>query len=114
MDQVSKESKAQSSEKVKSLNWVNVGAEFEIDGEKVFVSLPMGIAMDSIKPSEYKGNNEKWASFIKAQNMLIEHIKNKLENVDDSGIVDFDKLLIKGRKVKETATVVKSDIVSPF
>lgn len=116
MDKVGKDNKSQPNEKVKSLHWINVGAEFEIDGEKVFVSLPMGIAMDNIQPSDYRGNNEKWAAFIKAQNMLIEYIKGQLEeNVDDNGIVDLPKLLIQGRKVKDKEeVVVKSQIVSPF
>ena len=54
--------------------WVNVGITLKGAGENgadLFVSLPMGIALDDIKPVNVRGNNVNYVQLQQAKNALL-------------------------------------------
>ena len=61
-------------EKVKSQLWVNVGYSIEVDGVNVFVSIPMGIPVDSIKELPTNTRNTEYNLLNQARNQLLADI----------------------------------------
>ncbi len=60
--------------------WVNVGVTVPSmgdDGGPVFVSLPVGIPLDDLKPAEVKGGNPKWVALQQAKNGLLALIQQQ-------------------------------------
>lgn len=58
--------------------WLNVGLVLEgagEDGTDLFVSLPVGIPVDDIKPQQIRGNNEAWIQLAQTKNYLLEAIQ---------------------------------------
>lgn len=66
-------------ERPKSELWLNVGILLKgagKDGEDVFLSLPGGgIAVDSLKAVDVRGNNVDWVHLQQAKNMLLEKVQ---------------------------------------
>lgn len=64
-----------------TMQWLNVGITCHVNGEDKFVSLPLGIPLDSMEPKRYSGSNESYAEFVSAQNELIEAIKSLFQEI---------------------------------
>lgn len=64
---------AQAEDREPSQFWLNVGVETE-DEEYPFLSVPMGIPLDSVQPLKVSGKNEKFKQFRAAQNDLLSQI----------------------------------------
>lgn len=65
--------------------WVNVGVTVPgmgEDGGSVFVSLPVGIPLDDLKPAEVKGGNPKWVALQQAKNGLLALIQQQAANLN--------------------------------
>ena len=58
--------------------WLNVGINLPSpDGEgTVFVSLPVGIALDDLKKIEVRGNNAQWIDLQQAKNQLLDAVQS--------------------------------------
>lgn len=64
--------------------WVNVGVTVPgmgEDGGSVFVSLPVGIPLDDLKPLEVKGGNPRWVALQQAKNGLLALIQQQAANL---------------------------------
>lgn len=55
--------------------WLNVGANITIDGVSTFISLPLGIPMDTMKPAKGTG------TYSQAKNSLLASIMQMAEGV---------------------------------
>ncbi len=60
--------------------WLNIGVEIPtVDAEgkpsKMFVSLPVGIALDDMKPQAIKGSNQDWINLAQTKNTLLETLQ---------------------------------------
>lgn len=54
--------------------WLNIGYQTEVvneDGSKKFVSLPMGIPLDTMEPAKVNSSNKDYAAFMSAKNDLL-------------------------------------------
>lgn len=63
----------------KSEFWLNVGYEVQTKNEEghdetVFISLPMGIALDSMKPVKTNSSNKRFTKIQQARNSLADQI----------------------------------------
>lgn len=64
-------------ERKPSQYWLNVGIMVPgmgEDGSDVFVTLPVGIALDDLKKIEVKGSNPNWVRLQQAKNQFLELI----------------------------------------
>lgn len=56
--------------------WLNIGIEIPgPDGEPMFVSLPVGLPLDDIKPVVIKGKNQDWINLAQTKNALLEALQ---------------------------------------
>ena len=65
--------------------WVNVGVTVPgmgEDGGSVFVSLPVGIPLDDLKPAEVKGGNPRWVALQQAKNGLLALIQQQAASLN--------------------------------
>lgn len=69
-------------EKVKSQLWVNVGYSIEVEGESVFVSIPMGIPVDSVKELPTNTRNSEFNMLNQARNQLLADIVAASEDLE--------------------------------
>lgn len=60
-------------DRVQAKVWMNVGVD--VGGE--FIALPLGTAIDTMKPEEARGNNPEWLMKVAARNELLEMIQAK-------------------------------------
>lgn len=66
--------------KVKSMVWVNVGATLSVkqdDGTMAdeFISMPVGIPLDTQTPMEVRGKNKAWHHKVQAKNMILQMLQ---------------------------------------
>lgn len=60
--------------------WLNIGVSVPgmgENGEAMFVSLPVGIALDDLKAIEVKGNNPNWVALQQAKNALLALVQSQ-------------------------------------
>jgi len=106
--------KAKAEPKEKSQVWLNVGMNLPMqnpDGttENVFISLPFGLALDTMTKGEAKGNNKDYAHLVAAKNWLLEQLQtagNKLEAGQSQTITGLE---LQMRRVSEGAVVETGD-----
>lgn len=58
--------------------WLNVGVNLPgagEDGEDLFISLPVGIPLDTMKPQEVRGNKASWIQLVQAKNGLLDMLQ---------------------------------------
>lgn len=86
-----------------SVLWVNVGYEYcdEITGEIVFVSLPMGIPLDSTKEVPTNSTNESYRKLQQAKNAILYALKEKGETLNGGEGIIVPKLQVQLRKVND-------------
>ncbi len=66
---------AATNERTPSQFWLNVGMTAGEGETERFVSLPMGIALDSQKPIAVRGSNEDFNAFTVARNDLLDQLQ---------------------------------------
>lgn len=85
--------------------WVNIGYMQDIEGgEPVFVSLPTGIALDTMKPVSTKGSNQEFVDFQVARNDMLQQfheIAEQLQPGEDTIFQAEGGLAIQIRRVQE-------------
>lgn len=54
--------------------WLNIGKEAGEGDTARFVSLPMGVAVDGMKPTAIRGSNEDYNAFTATRNAMLERI----------------------------------------
>lgn len=67
-----------STERKPSQFWLNIGVTLPgagENGEDLFVSLPVGIPLDDMKPVAIKGNNQNWINLAQTKNTLLEEVQ---------------------------------------
>ncbi len=69
-------------DKPKAQLWVNVGYSIEVEGEMVFVSIPLGIPVDSVKELPTNTRNAEFNMLNQARNQLLEDIPSASEDLE--------------------------------
>ena len=109
--------KANAGAKDKSQVWLNVGINLPMtkpDGttENVFISLPFGLALDTMTKAEAKGNNTEYAHMVQAKNWLLEQLQSAGEKLEPGQSNIINGLELQLRRVGEAAVVDPTD--NPF
>ena len=100
-------------EKVKSQLWVNVGYSIEVEGELVFVSIPMGIPLDSIKELPTNTRNAEYNLLNQARNQLLADIAAGAEDLEggESHVLELEVQL---RRIDKEPDPLPTGSVNPF
>lgn len=98
--------------------WLNVGYEVGEAGteEYRFVSLPMGIPVDTMKQIEIRTRNQEFGQFQSAQNNLLTQIQNKCSELapGEAIVLGEGPLCIQLRRVNEPVTAPAADASNPY
>jgi len=100
-------------EKVKSQLWVNVGYSIEVEGEQVFVSIPMGIPVDSIKELPTNTRNAEFNMLNQARNQLLADIAAASEDLE-SGESHVLELEVQLRRIDKEVDPLPAGSSNPF
>ena len=100
-------------EKVKSQLWVNVGYSIEVEGESVFVSIPMGIPVDSIKELPTNTRNAEFNMLNQARNQLLADITAASEDLE-SGESHVLELEVQLRRIDKEVDPIPAGSSNPF
>jgi len=85
----------------KATVWLNIGITVPMTNETTgevedtFVSLPIGLPVDTMEAQEMKGNNANWANLVQAKNWLL----NELQTMS-KGIKPGQSELIEGLQIQ--------------
>ena len=100
-------------EKVKSQLWVNVGYSQEVDGVNVFVSIPMGIPLDSVKELVTNTRNVEFNQLNQARNQLLADILAASEDLEP-GQDHTLELEVQVRRIDKEADPLPAGSANPF
>ncbi len=100
-------------DKVKSQLWVNVGYSIEVEGELIFVSIPMGIPVDSIKELPTNTRNAEYNLLNQARNQLLADITAGAEDLE-SGESHILELEVQLRRIDKEADPLPATSNNPF
>lgn len=93
--------------------WINIGYHitYEKDGEQVtkFVSLPVGIPLDTIEALPVKGSNEEWKALQAARNNLMEQLIGAGKELKPGEEMDIGELTIQLRRVNEEGETISPE-----
>lgn len=93
--------------------WINIGyhISYEKDGETVtkFVSLPVGIPLDTIEALPVKGSNEEWKALQAARNNLMDQLIGAGKELKPGEEMDIGELTIQLRRVNEEGEVISPE-----
>lgn len=82
--------------------WLNVGYQVE----DKFVNLPLGLAIDTMEPTEVRGQNEDWIMLQTARNELLKAIQEAGDELKPGEERELP-LIIKIRHVADAKTIDK-------
>jgi len=95
---------AEGEERPRAEFYVNVGYWDVINGEDVFVSLPMGIGLDTMKDVEVRGNNEGYIELCRRKNALRKLLLDGAMGFDPGEADDVQELVVQIRRDKPRQT----------
>lgn len=98
----------------KAMLWGNVGMTLDMIDEngkkyKEFVSLPVGIPLDTTDPMEMRGRNPEWLKMVQAKNQLLQYaltVGKDLEAGEGRVVPQFEFQI---QRVNDSAEVVKAE-----
>ena len=100
-------------EQPKSEFWLNVGYSVDTKNEEghdetVFISLPMGIALDSMKPVKTNSSNKRFTKIQQARNSLAEQIMEFCKTLQPGETGNLN-LQIQVRRIAEEQSSTAGD-----
>lgn len=85
--------------------WLNIGYEIDVEGETVFVSLPIGIAVDTQAELSEQSSNDNFSKLQAARNKLKRDLVAYLTNALKPGEDEILGLVVQARRVREIKSV---------
>lgn len=84
--------------------WLNVGFQSvnQETGEPEFISLPMGIALDTMEPKRVGGSNEDYNRLMTAKNQLMEMLQKFADGFESGQEEIIPDLQVQIRRTAET------------
>lgn len=104
---------AAKSDKPKAQFWLNVGLVKEVKGEDVFLSLPIGIPLDTQDRLPETSSNKEYAQMQAARNNIVDQLMAYAETMEAGDDVIID-LKVQLRRVKATQEVSVKPDENPF
>lgn len=100
----------------KSEFWLNIGIEIEVNGKVEFISLPLGIALDTQAKLNEQSSNPDFGYRQAARNKfhadLLAYAKQSLKPGEDE--ILGSQIAVQVRRVKEVQTVSTDPTVNPY
>ncbi|QYW02213.1 ssDNA-binding protein [Stenotrophomonas phage Philippe] len=98
----------------KSKFWINVGYPITVTNDdgttrEEFISLSMGIPLDSVEYKPATSSNKDWAQREAAQNHLLDLLKSKGSELQPGEALILDRLSVELRQVKDSTTAATAD-----
>lgn len=85
-----------STERKASDFWLNIGLTITgPDNKPLFVSLPVGIALDDMKPQPIKGSNQEWIHLAQTKNALLESLQRMAAGLAPGQRIAVDALNVE-------------------
>lgn len=100
-------------DKPKSQLWINVGYTQVVDGVNVFVSIPMGIPLDSVKELVTNTRNTEFNLLNQARNQLLADILAASEDLE-AGEDHTLELEVQLRRIDKEPEPLAAGSVNPF
>lgn len=89
--------------------WLNVGyTATDGEGEDVFIGLPMGIPLDTMKESPMRGKDEGFRQVLQAKNSLLETVQKAAAELKP-GQEEMINLQVQIRRVSKTEEPAAGD-----
>jgi hypothetical protein len=89
--------------------YLNIGfmSKNPTTGEDEFISLPVGVGLDTMKPMNVSGSNEDWKMMAQAKNALMEQLQQAAENMEpgEEHVVTDLSIQIRRRNDVETPSM---------
>lgn len=93
-------------ERAKSKMWLNIGVAVPgagEDGADLFVSLPVGVPLDTMKALKARGGNTKWNQLVGAKNHLLEQLQTAGASLEAGAHLDLPQLTVRLQYVTEVS-----------
>lgn len=95
--------------------WLNLGYTVEVEttagAEERFISLPLGIPLDTQEPEKTNSKNKEWAMIQAARNALLEELKEYAQHLQ-AGEEQIIQLQVQLRRVNDEAEIPEGE--NPF
>lgn len=85
--------------------WLNIGLDLpvydpETGEEKIeFVSLPIGLPLDTMSEMEVRGKNKRWNTIVAAKNQILQVlVSSARETLEPGGTMRPDQLIVEIRR----------------
>lgn len=86
--------------------WLNIGIKIPgagEGGEDLFVSLPVGLALDDMKPQAVRGTNQEFIQLVQTKNALLEALQKNAAKLQPGERVDIPELKVELYRRNEPA-----------
>lgn len=85
--------------------WLNLG--YDVNGK--FVNLPIGTPLDTMEPTDVRGQNPDWIKLQTARNNLLKALQAYGAQLAPGQEVEIPNLVIKLRRVNDELAVAEED-----
>lgn len=92
--------------------FLNIGftSENPTTGEEEFISLPVGVGLDTMKPMNVSGSNEDWKMMAQAKNALMEQLQRAAEDLEpgEEHVIEDLQIQIRRRNQAEQPSMTEN------
>lgn len=94
--------------------WLNIGFNVQgvdADGKptSTFVSLPVGLPLDSMEPMSAKGKNPDWLALVAGKNALLAHVKGATTALEPGAGIVLEGLTVQAYRRNEESVPTGSN-----
>lgn len=86
-------------ERIPATIYANIGYWDVINGEDVFISLPIGLGVDTMRPAKITGRNEGYRELVRRKNRLLELLLGAAEQLEPGEEQVIAELQVQVRKI---------------
>ena len=104
----------QNQDRPRNINWLNIGVRIPVkddQGNEMIVTLPMGVAIDSMKVTTINGESTtNGALALRCRNALIETLQDMFANMEEGTRKIIPELVVEAYKAPSTKRVAQADL----
>lgn len=104
----------QNQDRPRNVNWLNIGIRVPVkddQGNDMIVTLPMGVAIDSMKVTPINGDSTtNGALALRCRNALIKTLQDKFAEMPEGTRVVIKELVVEAYKAPSTRQVAQADL----
>ena len=104
----------QNQDRPRNINWLNIGVRVPVtddQGNAMIVTLPMGVAIDSMKVTTINGESTTNGAFaLRCRNALIETLQDMFANMEEGTRKIIPELVVEAYKAPSTKRIAQADL----